>query len=133
MVKGLPWVVDLGQILTQEYKKPGDRRRSWQPPDFSSHPLPPSGAGLRVGLKYEIYERCVINPVRWNKGFLMYNSIVHFVDDRHCARHEGSHGLKQNSWKIPGVPFDPKHGHLFYGKSGLKKMCTKSGQVIRRK
>lgn len=56
----------------------------------------------------------------------MYNSVVHFMDDRHCARHEGSHGLKQNSWKIPGVPFDPKHGHLYYGKSGLKKICVQN-------
>jgi hypothetical protein len=24
------------------------------------------------------------------------------------------HGLRRNSWKIPGMPFDPKHGHLLW-------------------
>jgi hypothetical protein len=43
----------------------------------------------------------------------MYNSknigrtaLVIIMDD--------GYGLNQVSWKIPGVPFDPKHGHLFW-------------------
>jgi hypothetical protein len=60
----------------------------------------------------------------------MYNT-VNIIHAAMFFNMDGGDGLKLISWKIPGVPFDPKHGHqLFLGSLYGMNMRTETEQVI---